>query len=87
MGKDPDDSESLLDAVVAVHGVADVGEWCRRLHRDLLMLFCPAYFGGKTGGKIQAAANRPKSAGAGFTGLERCLERRGRSVGSVRIAS
>ena len=39
------------------------------LPRDQEMLFCPAYFGGKIGGKTQAAANRPKPAGAGFIGL------------------
>ncbi len=47
------------------------------------MLLMPPYPGGKSGGKIQAASNRAKPVGAGFTGLQRCLEWRGGAVGSV----
>ena len=60
---------SLLGAVVAANGLSLLENGLYAFLRDQLMHFCPAYFGGKTGGKIQAAANLPKPADAGFTGL------------------
>lgn len=68
-GVSPDDSLRLFRAVVAANGLSLVENGVDAFPRDQLMLFCPAYFGGKTGGKIQAAANLPKPEGAGFTGL------------------
>ena len=51
MGEGPDDSMNLLGAVVALHGVALVGQQCRRLPRDRLLHFLPRVFWGQNWGQ------------------------------------